>query len=88
MSDVTIYHNPRCSKSRQALALLEEAGVKPTVVKYLESPLDAAGLDALCRRLGMEPHELIGFKGRPPSGEEGLRALAEHPILMERPVVV
>lgn len=98
MSDVTIYHNPRCSKSRQALSLLEQAGVKPQVVRYLESPLDEAALDVLCRRLGMEPHELmrsgedefaaLGFKGRTPSREEGLKALAEHPILMERPVVV
>jgi arsenate reductase len=98
MSDVTIYHNPRCSKSRQALALLEEAGVKPTVVKYLESPLDASSLDALCRKLGLEPHELmrtgedeyesLGFKAKTPSREEALKALAQHPILMERPVVV
>lgn len=98
MSDVTIYHNPRCSKSRQALALLEEAGVQPTVVKYLETPLDAAGLDALCKKLGLEPHELmrtgedeyaeLGFKQQTPSREEALKALAKHPILMERPVVV
>jgi arsenate reductase len=98
MSDVTIYHNPRCSKSRQALALLEEAGVKPTVVKYLEAPLSEQTLDDLCRKLGIEPHELmrtgedeyaeLGFKERTPSREEGLKAMAQHPILMERPVVV
>ena len=98
MSDVTIYHNPRCSKSRQALALLEEAGVKPTVVKYLDAPLDEAGLDALCTKLGLEPHELmrtgedeyeaLGFKAKAPSRAAGLKALAQHPILMERPVVV
>ena len=98
MSDVTIYHNPRCSKSRQALALLEEAGVQPQVVRYLETPLDEPGLDALCRQLAMEPHELmrtgedvykeLGLKAKAPTREEGLRLLAQHPILMERPVVV
>lgn len=98
MSDVTIYHNPRCSKSRQALALIEGAGHRPEVVRYLESPLDEKGLDSLCRKLGLEPHELmrtgedeykaLGLKDRTPSREEGLRLLAQHPILMERPVVV
>jgi arsenate reductase len=98
MTDTTIYHNPRCSKSRQALALLEEAGKAPNVVKYLDTPLDVPALDALCTRLGLEPHELmrtgedayaaLGFKGRTPGRAEALEALAAHPILMERPVVV
>jgi arsenate reductase len=98
MTETTIYHNPRCSKSRQALALLEEAGKQPNVVKYLESPLDVAGLDALCTKLGVEPHALmrtgedayaeLGFKQKAPDRATALAALAAHPILMERPVVV
>lgn len=98
MSDVTIYLNPRCSKCRQALALLEGAGVTPTVVKYLETPPDAATLDTLLTRLGLEPGEVmrtgedryaeLGLKGKALGREEGIRLLAENPILLERPIVV
>lgn len=98
MPEFTIYHNPRCSKSRQALALLEAAGQAPEVVRYLDTPLDEAGLDLLLQRLEMEPQDLmrtgedlykeLGLKGKALSRAEGLRVLAQHPVLMERPVVV
>lgn len=98
MADVTIYHNPRCSKSRQALQLLEEAGVRHDVVKYLDAPLDAPSLDALLTKLGLEPRDVmrtgedvykeLGLKDRPLSREEGIQVLVEHPILLERPIVV
>lgn len=98
MANVTIYHNPRCSKSRQALQLLEDAGVQPDVVKYLEAPLDVKSLDALLTKLGLEPHDVmrtgedvykeLGLKNKPVSREEGLKVLVEHPILLERPIVV
>lgn len=93
-----LFHNPRCSKSRAALALLEEAGVEVEVVKYLESPLDRAGLQSLLSKLGMRPRELIR-RSEPEYRELGLdddslgdpalvAAMAAHPKLMERPVFV
>lgn len=98
MADYTIYHNPRCSKSRQALALLEEAGVDHQVVKYLETPPDARALDQLLTKLALEPSEVmrqgddlfkdLGLKGKPLSREEGVALLAKHPALLERPIVV
>ena len=97
MTDATIYHNPRCSKSRQALALLEAAGVAPRVVKYLDTPPDAAQLDALLTRLGLEPQAImrtgedryaeLGLAKRTLSRAEAIRVLVENPILIERPIV-
>ncbi len=96
--DIRIYHNPRCSKSRQALALLQERGVEPDVVRYLENPLTAEALQTLLQQLDMGPRELLrtGEKIYKELNlrEEGLseqaliNAIAEHPILMERPVLV
>ena len=62
---VTIYHNPRCSKSRQTLALLEEQGVTPQVELYLETPPDAATLNRVLQQLGMEPRDLMRKKEEP-----------------------
>lgn len=93
-----IYHNPRCSKSRQALSLLQEAGVEPKVVKYLETPPSAEELDTLLTKLGLDPVEVmrtkddlfkeLGLVGKTISREEGIRLLVEHPALLERPIVV
>jgi len=98
MSDLTIYHNPRCSKSRQALALIEETGAKPTVVKYLETPPDAATLDRLLIQLGLEPQALmrtgedryaeLGLKAKQLTRQQAIQVLVENPILIERPIVV
>jgi arsenate reductase len=97
MSDVTIYHNPRCSKSRNTLALLQEKGVTPDIVLYLETPPDAAQLTGLLRRLGMTAGQLVrrgeeAYKAcsldRNSSDEALLAAMAEHPKLIERPIVV
>ena len=98
MSNVTIYHNPRCSKSRQTLALLEEQGITPTVIAYLETPPDAATLRSILNALGRSPRELMRTKEEAYSannlGDEGLgeedliNAMIEHPILIERPIVV
>lgn len=95
---VTIYHNPRCSKSREALALLESRGIAPRVVEYLKSPPDRATLAALLRKLGMTARELVRDKepeyaalglARPDvSEDELLDAMAAHPKLIERPIVV
>lgn len=94
----TIYHNPRCSKSRQTLALLEEKGVEPEVVLYLETPPDAATLRDLLARLGKSPRELMrkgeaaykenGLADPALSDEELIEAMVRHPKLIERPIVV
>ena len=94
----TIYHNPRCSKSRQTLQLLEERGIQPTVVKYLETPPDEATLKALLDMLGLEPRQLMRQKeteykelglDNPGLDHDALiRTMVEHPKLIERPIVV
>ena len=95
---VTIFHNPRCSKSRQTLALLEAHGVKPKIVEYHNTPPDRATLIALLRKLGMPARELVRRTepeyaelglGAPDVTEDALLdALAAHPKLIERPIVV
>ncbi len=99
MSDtVTIYHNPRCSKSRQALELLEDEGIIPTIVKYLETPPNAATLNSLLDMLGLEPRGLmrkgeaeytdLNLANPELSREQLIKAMIEHPRLIERPIVV
>jgi len=96
--DVTLYHNPRCSKSRQTLKLLEERDIEPRIVRYLDSPPPVEELDRILRLLGKEPREVMR-RGEPPYRELGLddpkltrrqllEAMVEHPILIERPLVV
>lgn len=98
MTDLTLYHNPRCSKSRGALELLEQRGLTPTIVRYLETPPDAATLKALLGKLGIAPRQLLR------SGEDEYKALdlanpaltdtqlidamVQHPKLIERPILV
>ena len=62
MTDFTIYHNPRCSKSRQTLALLGEHGVEPKIVEYLQNPPDPETLETVLEKLGMEPQAACGPK--------------------------
>lgn len=95
---VTIYHNPRCSKSRQTLALLEENGVTPEIVLYLDNPPSASSLKALVQKLGVSSaRDMMRVKEAPYielslkdiSAEDALiTAMAENPILIERPIVV
>ncbi|PSS49433.1 arsenate reductase (glutaredoxin) [Pseudomonas sp. BBP2017] len=98
MTDLTLYHNPRCSKSRSALELLEARGLAPTVVRYLETPPDAATLSALLGKLGIGARQLLR------SGEDEYKdlnladpalsdaqlidAMVKHPKLIERPILV
>jgi len=94
----TIYHNPRCSKSRQTLQLLEAHGIQPEVVKYLETPPDEATLKALLDMLGLEPRQLmrqkeaeyqeLGLDNADLDRDALIRAMVEHPKLIERPIVV
>ena len=95
MSNVTIYHNPRCTKSRQALALLSERGIAPTVVEYLQTPPDEATIRSLLKKLGIEAEQLIRRKehlalGLPDTDDpqELIARMAAHPEIIERPIVV
>ena len=94
---VTIYHNPRCSKSRQTLALLEEQGIEPDIIEYLTSPPSEAELDGILTKLGMEPEALMRkgedeykqhFKGRDLSRAETISLMVQYPKVIERPIVV
>ncbi len=95
-SGVTIYHNPKCSKSRQALALIESAGVSPQVVLYLQQPPTAAEVKALLKKLGLNAADIIRHKEAQEEGvaltgaaEDALvSAIAAHPRILERPIVV
>ncbi len=95
---ITLYHNPRCSKSREALALLEAAGQTPRIVRYLETPPDATILKNLLKILGISARELLRNK-EPEYAELGLddtslsesrliAAMVEHPRLIERPIAL
>lgn len=95
---VTIYHNPRCSKSRQTLEILEGEGITPTIVKYLDTPPDTATLNQLLELLGLEPRELmrqgeaeyteLNLADPTLSREQLIAAMVQNPRLIERPVVV
>lgn len=84
----TIWHNPRCSKSRQALALLEEAGADVTVVEYLKQPPSRDDLARLYRRAGLSPRAAMRKDAAPvATDDEALDAMAADPALIERPLV-
>lgn len=93
----TIWHNPRCSKSRQTLALLEERGVTPTIRLYLEDAPSAGEVSDMVSKLGITPWELLRrgekvFKELGLTQQDGdqaiIEAMATHPILIERPIVM
>lgn len=98
MSSVQIYHNPRCSKSRQALALLEEQGVDPEVILYLQTTPDHATISDLLLTLGLKARGLMRTKeslykelklDNPDLTEADLvQAMADYPKLIERPIVI
>jgi arsenate reductase len=95
---VAIYHNPRCSKSRAALQLLQERGIKPKIVEYLKTPPSEAELKSILKRLGLKPQDLmrdcepryveLGLKERQLDDDEAIALMIENPILIERPIVV
>lgn len=98
MTDLTLYHNPRCSKSRGALELLEARGLAPNVVRYLETPPDAAELRALLGKLGIGARELLrsgedeyqtlGLADASLSEEQLIATMVAHPRLIERPILI
>jgi arsenate reductase len=95
---VVIYHNPRCSKSRRTLELLEARGIKPKIVDYLKEPPSAAELKSILKKLGIRPHDLLrqgearygelGLKERDLSDDDLIALMVANPILIERPIVV
>ena len=94
---VTIYHNNRCSKSRQTLDLLREKGEELQVVEYLKDTPSAEELKTVLHKLGLQPEQVLrkgeqvykeNFAGKSYTDEEWLQIMAEHPILIERPIVV
>lgn len=95
---VKIYHNPRCSKSRQTLQLLRDNGVEPEIIEYLKTPPSAAELDGLLKKLKMDPHDLMRTKEAPYqdhnlaggtySREQLINFMVNNPVLIERPIVV
>lgn len=98
MSTITILHNPRCSKSRQTLNLLEENGINPDVVKYLDTPPTFDELKAIITKLGISPRNLLrkgeeeyktlNLKNDSLSDDEVIKTMVSHPKLIERPIVI
>ena len=94
---VVIYHNPRCQKSRTALAELEERGLNIQVIEYLKEVPSVKELKELCEKLNIKPVDLVrkseslykeNYKGLELSDAQWLKILSEHPLLIERPIVV
>lgn len=99
MAKIKIYHNPKCGKSRQTLALLQEQGVSPEIVEYLKSPPTEKEIDDILKKLGREPQEImrtkeatfkeLGLKTSDSrSRKEWITLMVQNPILIERPIVV
>ncbi|WP_162052429.1 arsenate reductase (glutaredoxin) [Pontibacter pamirensis] len=92
-----IYHNNRCSKSRQTLELIKDSGQEVEVVEYLKTPLTAAELQDVLQKLNMKPEQLLrknealykeAYKGKRMTDQEWIQAMVDHPVLIERPIVV
>jgi arsenate reductase len=98
MSTVTIYHNPACSTSRNVLRMIRDAGIEPVVVEYLKTPPDRQTLESLIAAIGApardilrekcEPYAELGLADPKWSDEELIGFMLEHPILLNRPIVV
>ena len=98
MKNISIYHNPRCSKSRQALQLLQDRGIDPMVVEYLKEPPTEQQIKRLLKLLAMEPRDLmrkkeaeyrdLGLDDPKLSASALIKAMAQNPILIERPIVI
>ena len=95
---ITIYHNPKCSKSRQTLKLLQEQGINPVIIEYLKNPPTAEKLKEILSLLGMSPRDLmrkkedeykkLGLANSKLSDKDLIDFMVKHPILIERPIVL
>jgi arsenate reductase len=98
MSDITIYHNPACGTSRNVLGLIRNSGTEPTVIEYLKTPPDRATLKSLIAAMGVQVRDVLRIKGTPYeelglgdpkwSDEQLIDFMLQHPILINRPIVV
>ncbi|MEM7466796.1 MAG: arsenate reductase (glutaredoxin) [Pseudomonadota bacterium] len=97
-SEYIIYHNPRCSKSRNTLELLRNAGVAPTIIEYLEAPPSVDELRQILAKLSLKPRELMrtkeaqyadqGLDDPTLNDDQLIATMVEHPVLIERPIVI
>jgi len=98
MTAIQILHNPRCSKSRQTLALLEEKGLEPDIIKYLDTPPNETELKAILAKLnisarellrkGEEDYKTLNLKETSLTEDDLIKAMVSHPKLIERPIVI
>ena len=98
MSDISIYHNSRCSKSRQTLALLEEQGVQPQIIEYIKTPPTAEALTEILAQLDFSARDLLrkgeaiykelNLADKSLTDQQLIEAMCEHPKLIERPIVI
>jgi arsenate reductase (glutaredoxin) len=95
--EFVIYHNPRCSKSRAALELLQQRGIEPTIIEYLKTPPTQDELRDVIKKLGIKPEALLRkgeevfkekFAGHDLSDDQCIAAMVENPVLIERPIVI
>jgi arsenate reductase len=95
---VTLYHNPKCSTSRNVLEIIRAKGINPTIIEYLKTPLSKSDLAALIKKMGVAVKDVVRWKEKNIVAEAGinetssdaklLEAMVKHPILMNRPIVV
>ena len=98
MSNVKIYHNPRCSKSRQALQIIKDFGIKPEIIEYLKEPLGRSELENIAKSLGLRPKEFVrkneaefkdnNLAGKLEKDSDLFEAMTEFPKIMERPIII
>lgn len=96
MNTITIIHNPRCSKSREALKIIEERGISPVVIEYLNGELSRELLEKVIKSLGVHPQEILRTKEEEfqalslnlENAEEVITAIMQHPKILERPIVM
>jgi len=98
MSNIKIYHNPRCSKSRQALQIIKGHGVEPKVIEYLKEPFDKGELENIAKSLGLRPKEFVrkneaefkdnNLAAKLEKDSDLFEAMAKFPKIMERPIII
>jgi len=97
MAEITVFHNPKCGKSRATVALIETRGITPRIVEYLKTPPTRTELKAILDKLGMKPEQLLRkgeeifkaeYAGKTLTDAQWIDAMVKHPILIERPIVI